>query len=294
MKVENLVSIVGAGPAGVAAAIQLKRYGYEPLLFEMDRVGGLLWNANLIENYPGFPKGISGPKFIQLMEKQLKNLQIQVNFQQIENISRNRNIYKLKTGKTEFYTKYLVIASGTKPKPLQIKIPCEISAYVHRDIIKLLPAEGKRIVIVGGGDGAFDHALYLAKKNKITLAIRENIHSVPVLADRVMNESAISVIKNIHIDEIKAGISGGGVSGKAIRVGFNSENTEKLELDCDELVLAFGREPRTEFIDNISETARCFFIGDVKNGIYRQASIAIGDGIMAAMKIHHSITSGVR
>lgn len=294
MNRDNLVSIVGAGPAGVSAAIQLKRYGYEPLLFEADRVGGLLWNANLIENYPGFPKGISGPKFIQLMEKQLKNHQIQVNFLQIENIGRDRNIYRLKSGDKEFYSNYLVIASGTKPKPHQVTIPPEISGYVHRDIIKLLPVEGKRIVIVGSGDAAFDHALNLAKMNKITIAIRGNIHSIPILIDRAKKEPAIRILKDVYIDTIRAVIPGKDILRKTIRIDFNSEDNEIFELECDELVLAFGREPRTEFCDNISESERCIFIGDVKNGIYRQASIAIGDGIMAAMKIHHSFTSGVR
>ena len=82
MKVEP-VMIIGAGPAGLATAIQLKRYGIHPLLFEGEEVGGLLRNANLVENYPGFPKGVSGSKLVNLFSRQAENLHIDVTHEQV-------------------------------------------------------------------------------------------------------------------------------------------------------------------------------------------------------------------
>jgi thioredoxin reductase (NADPH) len=72
------VAIVGAGPAGMTAAIQLKRYGIPFVLLEKERIGGLLWNANLVENYPGFPAGVSGPKLVGLIEKQMERVGVEV------------------------------------------------------------------------------------------------------------------------------------------------------------------------------------------------------------------------
>jgi thioredoxin reductase len=294
MKTENLISIIGAGPAGISAAIQLKRYGYEPLLFEKDRVGGLLWNANLIENYPGFPKGISGPKLIRLMEKQLINYQINVKYQYIDLIRKGHGYYSLLDGNNEFLSKYLVIASGTKPKPIPFTIPEEIADNVHQDIVNLLAIEGKKIVIIGGGDAAFDYAINLSKKNKVSIIIRGEIQSIPLLVERAINNPAISVVKNTSLEEIGTWLSSEIDPGKTIEVKLISKNRHIVRMECNELVFALGREPRTEFCGDISEDEHCFFVGDVRNGIYRQASIAIGDGIMAAMKIHNIISSGVR
>src|SRR4030067_823709 len=77
MEAEQVI-IIGAGPAGLATAIQLKRYGVTPLLFERAQAGGLLWNANLVENYPGFPSGISGPDLVGLFVRQAQHLSIDV------------------------------------------------------------------------------------------------------------------------------------------------------------------------------------------------------------------------
>jgi len=77
------VVIIGAGPAGISAAIQLKRYGIEPTLLEKEEIGGLLKNANLVENYPGFPNGVPGPELVKLFKKQLENAQIKVHFEKV-------------------------------------------------------------------------------------------------------------------------------------------------------------------------------------------------------------------
>ena len=76
----NLVTIIGAGPAGLAAAIQLRRFGVTPLVLEGDEIGGLLRNANLVENYPGFPGGISGLALIRLFERQARDISVRVDF----------------------------------------------------------------------------------------------------------------------------------------------------------------------------------------------------------------------
>ena len=93
------IAVIGAGPAGIATSIQLKRFGYKPRLFEKDIAGGLLWNANLIENYPGFPNGISGPDLIDLMVMQLKQLKIKVEKLQITHLLFEDDYFQLNSDK---------------------------------------------------------------------------------------------------------------------------------------------------------------------------------------------------
>ena len=109
------VAIIGAGPAGIACAVQLARYGYKPLLFEKDIPGGLLKNANLVENYPGFPGGISGISLIKKLGRQLAQQGIQVIFEKVDRVSFQENSYQLTTDKNNYSSDILVVASGTSP-----------------------------------------------------------------------------------------------------------------------------------------------------------------------------------
>ncbi len=100
MKVEQVI-IIGAGPAGLATAIQLKRYGVHLLLFERAQAGGLLHNANLVENYPGFPLGISGVDLVNLFMLQAQNLGIDVTYEEVIELSYDRGLFRVKTGRAE-------------------------------------------------------------------------------------------------------------------------------------------------------------------------------------------------
>ncbi len=124
MKPDEVV-IIGAGPAGMTAAIQLKRYGIPFVLLEKERVGGLLWNANLVENYPGFPAGVSGPKLINLIEKQMKRIGVEVTFDTVTNLSLEDDRFLVETPRTSYLPKYVVVASGTRPNPIPLTIPAK-------------------------------------------------------------------------------------------------------------------------------------------------------------------------
>jgi thioredoxin reductase (NADPH) len=288
MSKHNRISIIGAGPAGIATAIQLKRLGYDPQLFEKDQVGGLLWNANLVENYPGFPKGISGPKLIRLMEKHLKLLDIRVIFSNIEKIEPDEEGYFLSDGKKIWEMDFVVIASGTKPKPIPIDIVGNVQSYVHRDIKKLLNVSGKHIVIVGSGDAAFDHALNLSKRNKISIINRgDKINALPLLVERTLSVKEITYISNTSVYNITSQQSN--CREVPFVIHCSLKNGDNLTIGCDAVVYAIGRDPKIDFCSNIEPGAHWFMVGDVKNGLFRQTSIAVGDGILAAMKINEQI-----
>ena len=123
MKEEPIqVAIIGAGTAGMTAAIQLKRYDIPFVLLERERVGGLLWNANLVENYPGFPAGVSGSKLIGLMEKQMERIGVEVTFESVTELSYEDDRFLVATSQASYCPRYVVVASGTKPKPFPIPI----------------------------------------------------------------------------------------------------------------------------------------------------------------------------
>ena len=288
-KIEK-VAIIGAGPAGIATAIQLKRYEIAPIIFEKARIGGLLLNANLVENYPGFPEGISGIELVKLFEDQLHNLNMKIHNSEIVELDFKNDVFSIKTNNKTFHSRIAVIASGTKPKVTELKIPKEIRDKILYEIYPILEVRNKRIVIVGSGDAAFDYALNLAKYNEIIILNRSSKRKcLPLLWQRVIRSSKITYLDNTEIIDIKA--CGDGIIIK------NKSADEVIELHSDYLIFAIGREPQINYFSNrLRENAsalenlnKLYFVGDVREGIYRQTAIAVGEGIYAAMKLHQTL-----
>ena len=286
-KVED-VTIIGAGPAGIAAAIQLKHYGIKPLLLEKNMLGGLVRNANLVENYPGFPVGISGLHLISLFKEQLNNFSIQPIKAGVTRVEFEDGLFLVETGTSAYYSKIIVIASGTKPVQLTgFEIPASLQGKMHYEVFPLLQESEVVIAIVGAGDAAFDYALNLAKRNQVIILNRGFTHRcLPLLWERAELDPNIRYFDNACIERIYSNREGGMmVQYKVI------EGTSSFQVDY--LVGAIGRVPYTDFMsDQITEQKEAlqsagllYFIGDVKNDIYRQTSIAVGDGIRAAMQI---------
>ncbi len=287
MKVEP-VMIIGAGPAGLATAIQLKRYGIHPLLFEGAEVGGLLRNANLVENYPGFPKGISGNRLVHLFRRQAENLHIAVTREEVHELVYDHDLFEAQTGQNAYRSRVAVIATGTKPCRLNnLAIPEELNGRVFYEVCDLLNLEDKDVAIIGSGDAAFDYALNLSKKNRVTILNRgQKPKCLPLLWERAQKVSAITYKDNIVISKLRKDPVGGMFMDCQSREG-------ELQFHADYLVGAIGREPRLDFLSDamfeqaqsLEEQGVLYRIGDVKNGIYRQTSIAVGEGVLTAMKI---------
>jgi len=279
------VVIIGAGPAGMTAAIQLKRYGIPFIMLEKERVGGLLWNANLVENYPGFPAGISGPKLVGLIEKQMERIGVEVTFDSVSQFTRDEMGFRVKTLQTEYVPRFVVVASGTKPNPFPLAIPDVARDMVFSDMYPLLHVSDKRIVIIGSGDAAFDYALNLVKKgNFVTILNRgRQVKCLGLLWERAMAEPAIQYRAEVTIRKVDFDITAG-------RLRVKTEAGESLEVDY--LLFAIGRIPQTDFLSDElvdKKSDGLYFVGDVKNGLFRQAVIAAGDGLRAAMEIYHKL-----
>ena len=289
------VAIIGAGPAGLAAAMQLSRQGQELILFERDRAGGLLLNANLVENYPGFIHGISGPDLVELFLKQSERLGVEFNKEEVIKVDFKGDLFRIATKMREYSSHFLIAATGTKPKTLPKEALSEVDpGRVYTEVYPLLEEKDKSIVILGAGDAALDYSLNLANKNKIILINRgKKIKGLPLLWERVQKNSSIKYYSDQDIVKII------GTDDGRIRISARS-GSEHNEYEADFLITAIGREPDLGFaqgefldkIDNLRSEGRLYFIGDLHNGSFRQTAMAVGDGIKSAMSIGQKLEEG--
>jgi thioredoxin reductase len=284
------VAVIGAGPAGIACAIQLSRYGIIPLLFERDMPGGLLKNAGLVENYPGFPGGISGTSLIRKMAKQLELANISVIPEKVINVLFQEDNFRINTEFNEFNSELLVIATGTVPVEWAgFPLPGRVKDKTFYEVFPLRNKRNSVIAIIGAGDAAFDYALQLAMYNKVLIFSRsDRVNCLPLLWTRAKSLEQVTcntghMLRKV-LDES---------SSSCLKLFFQTQNGMKNYL-ADYLIFAVGRRPELSFadpslkskFDELQQEGKLYLAGDVKNELLRQASIATGDGIRAAMMIY--------
>lgn len=288
MKVEDVI-IIGAGPAGLTTALQLKRYGLSPLLLEKDAVGGLLRNANLVENYPGFPGGISGLDLVELFQVQAKQTSVQVTQTNVLEVAYEDTLFRVRTVDHQFSSPIVVIASGTKPKTFEDpKISEKLLSKISYEVYALRNVVDKHIAIIGAGDAAFDYALNLAKKNRVTILNRGHTRKcLPLLWERSSSTNSIRYLPGTKVAQVEDNPE----QGLSL---LCQDISGSFHLYADYLVGAIGREAELGFLSsqlqvNLPELEAkgiLYQVGDVKNGHYRQTAIAVGEGLRAAMKIY--------
>jgi len=291
MRIED-VAIIGAGPAGLSVALQLKRYGITPLLLEAGEMGGLLKNANLVENYPGFPGGITGSDLVELFKEQAKNTSVAVTKEKVVNLTHDGMLYQVSTEAERYFSRIVVIASGTKPKTLNdLQVPAGLEKKVHYEVYPLLHLRDSHLTIIGAGDAAFDYALNLGKNNRVTILNRgEQIKCLPLLWERAALLPNITYLERTRVIEISES------SNHGLRLDCLSPEG-KFQLSTDYLIGAIGREAQLDFLpdesldifQDLENQGVLYQIGDVCNGIYRQTSIAVGQGVLTAMKIYRCL-----
>jgi len=286
------VAVIGGGPAGVATAVQLKRHGINPLLFEQNEIGGLIKNAWSIENYLGFPQGINGLMFVELLKKHVEKHGVDVRFEKVEHLDyeEDNERFLIQTKENVYKKNIVVVATGTKPKKLAVaeKLPETLRKKILYEIYPVLQIKNKQVMVIGAGDAAFDYALNLSKNNKVTILNRGNIvKALLLLREKVEKNSKITYHENTTIINIQ--------KGKKRSLLINTDNGKRFEIDY--LIAAVGRLPQKDFYSPelinlekpLIDKKVLFLAGDVKNDRYRQASIAVGDGIYTAMKIHQKM-----
>ena len=283
------LAIIGGGPAGIASAIQLNRYGIKSLLlFDKKESSSLLLNAKMVENYPGFADGISGINLWNTFYKQLTNNNIKQIFKHVDSLDfiGSENLFIITSGEDLYYSKYIIIASGTQPKQIDIT-----NDNVYYEIINIVGQKDKEIAIIGAGDAAFDYALSMSKANKVSVFNRSaHINALSALQKQVNLCDKIKYYENTKVINIKS------VNTK--QQCLISQNTNYIfEKNFDYLIAAIGRTANKDFYTNnikqleplLIKNKLLYLVGDVKNNIYRQVAIAVADGILAAMQLKELI-----
>lgn len=280
------VMIVGAGPSGTAAAIQLRRHGVSPVVFERKSIGGLLREAWRVENYPGFPDGLAGVELIELLARHLERAGVDPVFEEVVSLDHSDGLFEARTPGRTVRSRTAIVASGTRPRPLEdVTVDEAVADRVLREIHSLSGISGSRVAIVGSGDAAFDYALSLCRANDVVLMIRsDSSKCLPVLRQRV-EEEGVEILWGAAVASVSTG------QGRPLNLACRFERDVRVE--ADHVVFAVGREPSDSFFtDRLrAESSRLVaagdlaLVGDVSSGIYRQAAIACGHGVLAAMKI---------
>lgn len=293
MDERQAVTIVGSGPAGMAAAIYLQRAGLEPLLLERNVPGGLLRYGYRIENYPGFPGGIDGDSLAALIHDHLLSVGGKVTIASVERVDRGHDrTFIVTTTQGTAVSDAVIVATGTRPRTIDIpglKGLEGISAFY--DLFELLRAAGRhdRILVYGGGDAAFDQAIRLSEGgHEVTVQCRSVPRCLPLLLERAKTRG-IRFVEGMPMVKARTSMDGIALDMK----GGGSMVVNKVLLAC-------GREPEVEILSQtllpqiclrspISPFPGLFFAGDVVGGTERQVGIAIGSGMSSAMKAEHYV-----
>ncbi len=292
------IVIVGAGPAGITAACQLKRQGHDPLLLEAAEPGGLLKNAWRVENYPGFPAGISGSELVLFLQGHLERWKPRVSRERLEFLDSREGVFFLKTDQRELSAGTVILATGTnakKPEWFSWEKEEELEGRLFFEVHHLLGVKGAEIIILGAGDAAFDYALNLAEQgNSVTILNRsERFRGLGLLFKQVEEHPEIRYLTNCVIGEPhlveREGDSYLELGAAVEDIGIGSD----IYFEADYMICALGREPELGFLASGSEKEmtrlleekRLFLVGDVGNGQFRQLGIAVGDGLRAAMEL---------
>lgn len=283
-------AVIGAGPAGLTTALQLKRYGLSGLLFEGNRVGGLLHNANLVENYPGFPGGIPGGELVRRFSGQIMQAGVEVTLGEVIRIEHDERVFNLQTMRNTYQARVVVLAAGTKPVCFpRALIPQEVEERVLYEVHPLASLHGGRVAVIGAGDAAFDYALNLARGNEVWILNRSSaVKCLPLLYERSRAVQSIVYCPSTRVISISRSSSGD------LRLDVAALDGETT-VEVDYLVGALGRMPRLDLLSGLEDVQSLesqgllHRIGDVRRGMFRQTAIAVGDGMLAAMKIYQEM-----
>ena len=272
---------------GDSAAIYLNRAGLDPLLLEEDEIGGLLTRAYQIENYPGFPNGITSDRLVELLQEHLRSVGGTMMRSKVRRISGDRNTFSIETSCENLRSRAVIVATGTTANGPIIEGSDELKGRrVFYDLLDLLAVKSTNddIVVYGGGDAAFDQGLNLRSRgHDVTILCHSRAHCLPLLRRRA-NAWNINLVEGQEITKV--------TEGQNLRLMLDNGT----DMETDRLLIACGRRPRLDILDPSlftmcgvngqvirPRTVGLFLAGDVVANGRRQIGIAVGSGMSSAM-----------
>lgn len=294
--------IIGSGPAGYTAAIYASRANLEPVLYEGLEPGGQLTTTNEVENFPGYPEGITGPEIMRDFKKQAQRFGTDVRSGRVTAVDFSVRPFKVTIDKEQVIeADTVIISTGASAKYLGL--PDE-TKYAGQGVSACATCDGffyrnKKAAVVGGGDTACEDALYLsALAEKVYMIVRKPyLRASKIMQQRVMENPKIEIL----FEHNAVGLYGeNGVEGVHLVKRMGEENEERYNLPIDGFFLAIGHKPNTKIFKDFLNTddvgylitehpttktnvEGVFACGDAADPIYRQAITAAGTGCRAAM-----------
>ena len=291
--------IIGGGPAGLTAGIYAGRARLRTLLIEKSAIGGLIAISDRVENYPGFPEGISGLDLTELMHHQAIKYGTEIIYDEVKSLKVNGGDKVVTTVSGDYRTRAVIIAAGSEIAKLNI--PGE-QAFTGRGVSYCATCDGplfrdRDIAVIGGGDTALTEAIFLARFASRVYVIhrREQFRASQILQEKARSESRIEFILDTIVTEIKGDNSVEEIALKNVK--SNSQSSIKVA----GVFISVGFKPNTDFIQGIielDETRRImvdangmmatsvpgiYAAGDIRRNSIRQVATAVGDGAVAAL-----------
>jgi len=299
--------IIGSGPSGFTAAIYAARANMNPVLYQGLQPGGQLTTTNEVENFPGYPDGVTGPEMMQQFETQAKRFGADIREGWITKVDFSETIKKVFVNDKEIHCDTIIIStgatakySGVKGEQQYLELGGGVSACAICDGFFY---KNQEVIVVGAGDSACEEAHYLSKIcSKVTMLVRSDFRASKIMVDRVKNTENIEILMNTITEEV---IGDGQVVTK-IRVK-NTKTEEVSEIPTTGFFLAIGHKPNTDIFTELELDSTGYIItkpgstqtnipgvfaaGDVADHVYRQAITAAGTGCMAALDAERYLAS---
>jgi thioredoxin reductase (NADPH) len=299
--------IIGAGPAGLTAGLYAARARLNVLLLEKAVPGGQIIVTDWIENYPGFPEGISGFDLAEKMKIQADAFDLKMDTAEVHSLALTPDVKEVVLQDKRIKAKSLIIASGASPKKLGIGE----DRYMGKGISFCATCDApffkeKTVVAVGGGDTAVQEAIYLTKfvKKVYLLHRRDELRATKILQERAFANDKIEILW----DTVATGVDGFfGIEGVHVK---NVKTGEEKTLKADGCFIWVGTLPNTDFLKDAVDTDAYGFIrtdakmqtsvpgvfaaGDVRDTPLRQVSTAVGDGAIAAVSAEHYLENKIK
>lgn len=302
-KVECL--IIGSGPAGYTAAIYAARADLKPVMYQGMQPGGQLTTTTEVENFPGYPAGITGTEMMEDLKAQAERFGTDVRWGVVTSVDTSSRPFKVTADDgVELLAETLIISTGATAKYLGLESEEKfkgggVSACATCDGFFY---KGKNVAVVGGGDTAAEEATYLAKLcNKVYMIVRrDELRASKAMQNRVFNTPNIEVLWNHETLELQGEESGFMKTLKTARL-INNKTKEEKVIDIDGFFLAIGHKPNSELFEGVLDMDEVGYIktkpdstatnipgiyacGDVQDNVFRQAVTAAGTGCMAALE----------